>query len=423
MTDSGPSRQTTGSLRRLSADFPGVEFRGGLRVGHGPIGRGEEFDLADWPPLVSTIRAALEPTRNPIEWRGMNANLRPGERFPPVVIDLSGFPTAHTKPTGRGSITIDIGLPLMLGSAPYLFRTVELLIRELSDRKRIDLNELQERFVTTPPSPRIEQEILSLLALLHLCASTDWAVIPWSEGKTATIYMIVDVDRGIDWHASQMSSPTLLHMVQLMSLHEIAHWHMERLTTSSGLSEFEGNTQIGLEEWLSQRHLDPDCVLATPFFFQFLRNGLGDAHRRRFWVKELCADQMAVSAALQMAGNGRRLHRDARMRWYAEIAMYFFMLELWEVHQELEEGEADYSVHPPAKLRRSFSTFVLQMQSGLSERDFHMTEWGAGFAVALMTRTLMAWIVQKLDQEPDRINHPPRPFLGDGDVNLTLIRN
>jgi hypothetical protein len=461
MADSGPSRRTSESLQRHFTDFPDVEFRGALGLGPGGMEQGKEFDPGKSPRLYNLIRAALAPTREPIEWQGMRTDLREGEAFPHVVLDLTGYPEAFTRPAGRGSITISLGLLLILASAPNLQRAIEKFILEFEDRGVIPFDELQEKFFSAPPPLRIVEELLSILAIMHHLETKGWAVFPWSEAAVLD-YLLFPPDS-----AGPMVQPrTILQMARLVSFHEIGHWHMERLMTGVSRSRFEDNTRIGLEEWLSQPHSpphtwDPDLLTATPEFFRVCSRALNDAARSRFWIKELCVDQLAVSAALntggaypavpdagrvrtQLRARGRGRGRSAdtertvrsRIRWYADVAVHFFMLELaekYELHMTDRESSQDatssadiylhpyYSTYPPCMLRRSFSTFVLQKTTGLSPKDFYTAEWGTGFVVALWTRQLMSAMVERLEQEPDRILQSPPSPKGDM-VNITLIR-
>lgn len=451
MADTGPSRRTSESLQRQFSDFPDVEFRGALGLGPGGVEHGKEFDPGKSPRLYNLIRAALAPTREPIEWQGMRADLREGEAFPHVVLDLTGYPGAATRPAGRGSITVSLGMLLILASAPNLRRTIEKFILELEDRGSIPFDELQERFFGAPPPPRIIEELLSVLTIMHHLDTKGWAAFPWSEAAVLD-YQSFPLDS-----AGPVVQPkTILQMARLVSFHEIGHWHMERLMTDVSRSRFESNTRIGFEEWLNQSHSpphtwDPDLLTATPEFFRVCSHALSDVDRSRFWIKELCVDQLAVSAALNTGGayptvrrwgRGRSWDTErtlrSRIRWYADIAMYFFMLdvlekyELYQAEKELPQNPMSstdlsthpyFSRHPPCKLRRSFSTFVLQKTTGLSPKDFYTAEWGIGFVVGLWTCQLVSAMIERLEQEPDRILQSPSPSPKGDNVNIMLIRD
>jgi hypothetical protein len=382
---SGRGRSTIGALRE---QFPNVEIRGQLRTEQGKV-----IDPESYLYLTKLLRAALEPTRVKIEWQGMRTDLQPDERFPRVIVSLNGFPEATTRIRGQGSVTISLGMLLTLHSAPRLMRGIEF-------RTQNETYELESLLRFEPP-PEYIDEILSILAILNYSESTGWRAIPWSGEPAATMYVTGPQQVPV-LPTITMPPRAVLNVARLTSWHEIAHWHMERLMADHGRAHFESLTEGDLREWLSQHEsFDPDW---TPEISRECSNALNDPETARFWIREICADQLGVSAALSVAG----AHRDprTRMHLYIDIAMYFFVTELFELY-----GGTDYSTHPPARLRRSVSTFLLWKKSRLPETTFLSMEWGVGFMVTFITRVILAEVAKRIEQEPDIVVKFSPPWL------------
>ncbi len=352
-------------------------------------------DPESLPILTNLLRAAIEPTRVKVGWPGLRPDLRQDENFPHVILRLNGFPEAITKPSGQGSVTICLGAPIILASFPRLASIIESFSQE-------DTYEI-ESLLNFRPSKEIIDEVFSFLAVMHWCESADWASIPWSEKDATTIYV-----RSPHLLALPELPPRIvLNVARLTSWHEVAHWHMERLMTGQGRTHFESQTAGDLKEWLSQhRSSDPDW---DPGISPMCQNDLKDPETARSWIREICADQLGTSAALTVAGAYRDPYTRAAL--YTAIAMYFFSIELVELYDSITSGRPDYSTHPPARVRRSVTTYILRKKTRLPEKEFMSMEWGAGLAASSITREIVTAAAEKVMADPGHVVRTSLPWL------------
>lgn len=353
----------------LREQFSNFEIRGQLKGDLGAV-----VDPESHPILTNLFRAAIEPTREKVEWQGIRPNLRQDEYFPHVILRLNGCPEAFTKPSGQGSVTIFLGGLVMLTSFPRLVSMIESFCQN-------DTYEIKSLLNFKPPKEVID-EVFSFLAMLYWCDTSDWTFVPWSEEKANTIYVT--------------RPPVVLNVARLISWHEVAHWHMERLMTDHGRTHFESQTESDVKEWLSQRNpMDPDWDPKMP---SQCGNALEHPEISRSWIREICADQLGTSAALTAAGAYNNPH--TRRELYVAIAMYFFSLELVELYEFFKYRRNDYTIHPAAQVRRSVTTYILRKKTRLPEKEFVPMEWGAGLSASFITREIVSAVARRIMEDP-----------------------
>ena len=152
--------------------------------------------------------------------------------------------------------------------------------------------------------------------------------------------MIVRVQTGdTDWMLQQ-------HLTMFVVGHEVSHWLMENVMPASERANLERITADHVAWWRRNGAVGLDEA-ELPRFDALWQ----DPSVQRSWVKELCADQMALHRTFNAFGGGWSPQIGALAN--VSTALFFFVLQLYEAFHTLRGGTISALTHPPAKLRRS----------------------------------------------------------------------
>ncbi|MGD0952599.1 MAG: hypothetical protein ABR985_09430 [Methanotrichaceae archaeon] len=345
-------------FRKQQVTFPPhVSFRGEVRRTDGSDLRDEELDLLKW--IITPIAQATEKIVFPDP---SQTKLGRSTVSPKTVINFSGMPNASARVSGEGELEIHLGLLFALHSLFTTFGLVNRLIKG-SQSSFSDLENFK-------PPHEVITELDQLMDAWDKSSKSGWTQSILPRGIAPT-----PVDKDSLMHSEMMYRG----LTYIVVGHEITHW-LETIYKDAEWMRKMTEVKAHLSTWLAEEKL-----MVPPHVVDNARQLLKEPDVLDAWVREINADCGALdfSYASNTLG-GMYKSREALMRIYIQMALFFSILRLFEAYAQATGHEINVITHPPASIRRAVFCHIQAKRYHMSEEDFLLHQFGAGAAVSFI---------------------------------------
>ena len=272
--------------------------------------------------------------------------------------------------SGDGELEVHLGILFAFYSLSLTFEVIKRVITG----DQLSFSDLE----SFKPPKEVISEIGRLMDAWDESSRTGWAraILPARVGRSSKVDANVAdmVERG---------------MTYIVVGHELTHW-FETIYKDAEWGRMMTEVEGHLSTWLAEER-----KLVSPQVLANVRKLLKDPAAPDSWVREIHADCGAFDFFYASSTHGGwSASSEDLMRANIHMSFFFALLSLFEVHAQNSGVDLDVTTHPPAVIRRAVFCHIMAKRHGMSQQDFMLIQFGAGFAVGCLMEAIIAEYVK-----------------------------